>query len=174
MDQNALCQSDCSIFKWMKSPKQINKIAWFFACWYQFKNIKFWSTVFLIGVAKNACGQSGYELSISQEWTVEINWFFAWYYKFRKAKSCFNDFRWACLLDHDILKSSVFKIEFMNWDDFLHADAIIVMQIFLLDWYPNLYLWLLNAGVHFSWTCFSLSSLWHLILLLFWIKSEPV
>ena len=158
----------------MKSPKQINKIAWFFACWYQFKNIKFWSTVFLIGVAKNACGQSGYELSISQEWTVEINWFFAWYYKFRKAKSCFNDFRWACLLDHDILKSSVFKIEFMNWDDFLHADAIIVMQIFLLDWYPNLYLWLLNAGVHFSCTCFSLSSLWHLILLLFWIKSEPV
>ena len=95
MGQNAVCQSDCSVFKWTKSLEQINEIAWFFACWYQFKKNKFWSITFLVGMAKNECGQSGYEtlkLNVSQEWTVEINWFFAWCYKFRKAKSWFNDF----------------------------------------------------------------------------------
>ena len=95
MGQNALCQSDCTIYKITKSPEQINKIAWFSACWDQFKKIKFWSMIFLVGMVKNGCGQSGYEtlkLNVSQEWTVGINWFFPWCYRFRNAKSCFNDF----------------------------------------------------------------------------------
>ena len=48
-----------------------------------------------MGMAKNGCGQSGYEtlkLNLSKEWTLGTNWFFAWCNKSRKAKSCFNDF----------------------------------------------------------------------------------
>ena len=77
MDKNALCQSDCSIFTKMKSQEQINQIAWFFAYWYQFKKIKF-SSMFWVGMVKNASSQSGYEtlkFSITQEWALEINWF---------------------------------------------------------------------------------------------------
>ena len=76
----SLWQSDCSIFKWMKSPEQINDIASFFACWYQFKKIKFSLITFLLRMAKNGCGQSGYKplkLNVSREWAVERNWFFA-------------------------------------------------------------------------------------------------
>ena len=72
MGQNALCWSDCRT----KSPEQMNEIAWFFACWDQFKKIKFWSTVFWVGVVKNGFGQSGYKilkLNVSQEWIVRIN-----------------------------------------------------------------------------------------------------
>ena len=79
----------------MKSPEQINETAWFFACWEQLKNNNFWPIIFLVGMVKNACRQSGYKtrkLNVSQEWILGINWFFAWCYKFRKAKSCFDDF----------------------------------------------------------------------------------
>ena len=61
------------------------------------KNKRNWSFIWL-GMAKDGCGQSGYEtlkLNGSQEGAVGINWFFAWCYKFRRAKSCFNDFRVA-------------------------------------------------------------------------------
>ena len=78
MGQNSLSQSDCSIFKWTKSPEQINEIALFFACWYQFKKEKIWWINFPVGMTKNGCGQSGYEtlkLKVTQEWTVGKNWF---------------------------------------------------------------------------------------------------
>ena len=77
--QNALCQSDCSIFKRTKSPEQINEITWYFACWYQFKKIKFWLIIFWVEMVENVCGQSGYEtlkLNVSQQWKFGTNWFF--------------------------------------------------------------------------------------------------
>ena len=41
-----LYQSVCSISKWTKSLEQINEIAWFFGCQYQFKKVKLWSIIF--------------------------------------------------------------------------------------------------------------------------------
>ena len=95
MDQNVLFQSDCSIYKRTKSLKQMNEIAWFFACWEQFKEIKFWLITFGVRMVRYGCGQPGYKalkLNVSQEWIVKINWFFAWCYKFSKAERYFNDF----------------------------------------------------------------------------------
>ena len=40
MDQKALSQSDCRIFKSIISPEQIDKIALFFACRYKVTTIK--------------------------------------------------------------------------------------------------------------------------------------
>ena len=42
MDQNALGQSDCRIFKSTISLEQNNQKAWFLACWYKFMEIKIW------------------------------------------------------------------------------------------------------------------------------------
>ena len=59
MGQNALCHSNCTIFKRMKSPERINVIDTFFG-----------------GMTKNSCGQSDYEtlkLNVYQERKVEIN-----------------------------------------------------------------------------------------------------
>ena len=42
MGQNALGQSDCSIFKSTISLEQNNKKAWFFACWHRFMEIRSW------------------------------------------------------------------------------------------------------------------------------------
>ena len=93
--QNALCQSDCSIFKWTKCPEQINEADWFCAGGYQFKRMKLWSIIFWVGMGQNRCDQSGFKnlkLNVSQEWPIETNLFFKWCWKFRKTKSCFNDF----------------------------------------------------------------------------------
>ena len=75
MSQSALCQSDCSIFKWTKSSEQTNETVCFLASWYQFKQIKFWSIILWVGMAKKRCGQSNYEilkLNVSKERTVGI------------------------------------------------------------------------------------------------------
>ena len=40
MDQNALSQSDCRIFKSAASPEEIDKIAQLFTCCYKFMKIK--------------------------------------------------------------------------------------------------------------------------------------
>ena len=42
MNQNALGQSDCRIFKSNISLKQNDEKVWFFACWYKFTEIKSW------------------------------------------------------------------------------------------------------------------------------------
>ena len=97
MGQNALCQSDCSIFKRTKSPEEINKIAWFFAC----QEMKFWSIIFWLEMAKNGCSQSGYEtlkLNVSQEWTVEIN----------VSQECTVGINWFL---HDATDSGKFKVD---------------------------------------------------------------
>ena len=49
MNQNALSQSDSSIFTSAMSPEQLDEIVWFFACWYKFMKIK--SLLKIFGVA---------------------------------------------------------------------------------------------------------------------------
>ena len=49
--------------------------------------------LFELDMVNNGCAQSGYAyliLTVSQEWTDEINWFFARWYKSMKAKLSFN------------------------------------------------------------------------------------
>ena len=59
----------------------------------------------------------------------------------------------------------------MNWADFLHANRN--AMIFLLDWYPTQYIWLLNVGGSMQLYWFFLWSLRYVRLLLLWIKSQP-
>ena len=61
MAQNAFSQSDCRIFKLAISLEQIDEKAWFFACWYRFKEIKIgweilWQALSKVGVATLVSG----------------------------------------------------------------------------------------------------------------------
>ena len=90
--QNPLSQSDCMIFEWTISPKQIEKTTSFLACWCKFTKLKVesWLKIFCLDMVKNGYGQSSLstlKFFISQEWTNGINWFFACCYKFMQIKS---------------------------------------------------------------------------------------
>ena len=105
------------------SLEQICEIAWFFACWYKFNQIKSWLQNFWMGVVKNGCSQSGHDtlkLTVSQEWIDGMIWFFTCWYKFRKAKSYFTDFSVSLVknghghLLYETLKSAEWVYE-LNW-----------------------------------------------------------
>ena len=52
------------------------ELTYFFACWYNFMKINL--KVLGVGMVKNGCGQScngTLKLTVSEEWTDEINWF---------------------------------------------------------------------------------------------------
>ena len=88
----------------------------FFACWYNFMEIKGWLKNIGVGMVKNGCDHSWprtLKLTVSQEEINVINWFFTCGYKSREAKSYFNNF-WlvmvkngCALLGHRTLKSAV-------------------------------------------------------------------
>ena len=65
MSQTVLSQTDCWIFSLIISPEQINKIAWFYACWYKFTKIRSWSKKFWVDMVKNRHSLSGHR---TQEW----------------------------------------------------------------------------------------------------------
>ena len=95
MGQNALNQSDCSIFKLTTSLEQNDEKAWFFAYWCRFIEIKSWLKNIGVGMVKNGCGHSvlrTLKLAVCQGKMNEINWFLVCWYKFIKAKSYFNNF----------------------------------------------------------------------------------
>ena len=62
MGQNALGQSDYTIFKSTISLEQNDEKAWFFACWYKFMDNRSWLKKIEVGIVKNWCGYS------------ELNW----------------------------------------------------------------------------------------------------
>ena len=59
MSQNVLGPSDCKIFKSTISLKQNDEKVWFFACWYNFVEIKSWLKNIGIGMVINVCAHSG-------------------------------------------------------------------------------------------------------------------
>ena len=64
-----------------------NVINLFFACWHNFMKINL--KVLGACMVKNGCGQScdgTLKLTVSEEWTDEINWFFACCYRFITVK----------------------------------------------------------------------------------------
>ena len=76
--QNALNQSDCSIFKLTVSLEQNDENAWFFAYWCRFIEIKSWLKNIGVGMVKNGCGHSGLrtlKLAVSQEGINGVSWF---------------------------------------------------------------------------------------------------
>ena len=78
MGQNALDQSDYSIFKLTISLEQNNEKAWFFAYWCRFIEIKIWLKNIGVGMVKNRCSQSGLrtlKLALSQELVNGVSWF---------------------------------------------------------------------------------------------------
>ena len=74
--QNALSQSDCSIFKSIISPEQIDEIVVFFACWHKFTKIKSWWKIFCLGSVKRECGEQydlwTLKLPVFQKWTEQM------------------------------------------------------------------------------------------------------
>ena len=93
--QNALDQSDCSIFKLTISLEQNDEKAWFFGYWYRFIEIKSLLKNIGMGMVKNGCGHSvlrTLKLAVCQGKMNEINWFWVCWYKCMKAKSHFNNF----------------------------------------------------------------------------------
>ena len=78
MDQNAVGQSDCRIFKLTISAECTNEKAWFFACWYRLMEIKSWLKNIGVGRVNNGCGHSGLKtlkLALSQKGICGKNWF---------------------------------------------------------------------------------------------------
>ena len=78
MDQNALDQSDCSIFKLTISPEQNDEKAWFFAYWCIFIETKSWLKNIGVGMVKDGCGHSGLrtlKLAVPQEGTNGVSGF---------------------------------------------------------------------------------------------------
>ena len=74
MSQNALDQSDCSIFKLTISLEQNGEKAWFFAYWCRLIEIKSWLKNIGVGMVKNECGHSGLRTlksAVSQEWIIK-------------------------------------------------------------------------------------------------------
>ena len=58
MCQNALGQSNCRSFKFLVHQEQKDELAWFFACWYKFIEIKIWLKYIRLGIVKNESGHS--------------------------------------------------------------------------------------------------------------------
>ena len=82
MDQNALCQSDCRIFKLTISPEENDEKAWFFAYWFKLMEIKSCLKNVGVGVVKSGCGlscQSTLKMAISQKRGNGINWFLVYW-----------------------------------------------------------------------------------------------
>ena len=78
MGQNALDQSDFSIFKLTISLEQNDEKAYFFAYWYRYTESKSWLKNIGVGLVKNGCGHSvlrTLKLAICQGKMSEINWF---------------------------------------------------------------------------------------------------
>ena len=78
MSQNALDQSDCSIFKLTISLEESDEKTWFFAYWCRFTEIKSWLENIGIAVIKNGCGYFGLrtlKLALSQEGITGVSWF---------------------------------------------------------------------------------------------------
>ena len=78
MGQNALDQSDCSIFKLTISLEQNDEKARFFVYWSRFIEIKGWLKSVGVGLVKNGCGYSGLrtlKLDVFQEGINEVSWF---------------------------------------------------------------------------------------------------
>ena len=78
MGQNALDQSDCSIFQLTVSLEQNDEKAWTFAYWCRFIEIKSWLKNIGLSIAKNGCGYSGLrtlKLAVSQEGIYGVSWF---------------------------------------------------------------------------------------------------
>ena len=79
MGQNAVDQSDCSIFNLTISLEENDEKAWFFAYWCRFTEIKSWLKNIVVGVIKNGYGHSGLrtlKLAVSQEVINRVSWFF--------------------------------------------------------------------------------------------------
>ena len=90
MAQNALGQLDFGIFKSSVSLEQNDEIAWFFACWYKFMEIKSWLNNIKIGFDEKWVWplqpqDSQTKLAVSQEGISGMNGYFACWYKFKKA-----------------------------------------------------------------------------------------
>ena len=92
--------------------------------------------IFLLGMVKNGCGQSGHrnpKLTVSQKWTDGINRFFPCWYKFRKVKSWFNNFYLGIVKNghglsvHETLKSALSweGIYELSWFFNADSDAIV-------------------------------------------------
>ena len=83
MCQNVLGPSDCRIFKSTISLEQNDEKVWFFACWYNFVEIKSWLKNIGISVVINVCAHSGcrnLKLTVSQIVTNGINWLLLFWY----------------------------------------------------------------------------------------------
>ena len=133
---------------------KISEIAWFFACWYKFTEIKSWLKNFGVGMVRNGCGQSGHgtlKLTVSQEGIDGMNWFFAYWCKVRKAKSEFNDF-WVNRVQLYVWPFSswdlkiCFILRMSLWIEWFSASSLWCSN-FRLDQHRTLYFWLLKASL---------------------------
>ena len=120
MDENALNQSDCSIFKLTISLEQNHEKAWFFAYWCRFIEIKSWLKNIGMGIVKNGCGHSGLrtlKLALCQEGINGVSWFVVCWQKFRKCKSSEMVRNGRGLLGLETPKSAVSQewIDEMSW-----------------------------------------------------------
>ena len=95
MVKNGCDQSGLWTLKLILFQEWSDGVNWFFACWYNFSQIKNWLKIFWVSMVKNACGQSGdqtLKLTLSGEWTDGIHWFFACWYMITKIKSWSKNF----------------------------------------------------------------------------------
>ena len=82
------------------SQERTDGTNWFFACWYNFTQIKRWLKIFGVSVVKTGCGQSGHgtlKLTVFEEWTDGIYKviFYMLIHDHQKLKADQEFFGWA-------------------------------------------------------------------------------
>ena len=123
IDQNALSQSDCRVFKSTIPREQIYETVSFFACFCKFLKIKSWLKLFWLGMVKSRCNQSGLwtlKVIVSGEWTDRINWCFACWYKFIQIIRCLIIF-WGGIMVKSMSRWS--KLLFACWWKFRKTNS---------------------------------------------------
>ena len=114
--QNGCGQFCLWILKLTLSEEWIDGVCWYFACWYNFTQIKRWLEIFGVSMLKNECGKSGggtLKLTVSEEWTHGINWFFSCWYMVTKDKN------WSKLFWVGLVKNGCGQSDHRNqkWTD---------------------------------------------------------
>ena len=130
MFKNEYGQSGIWTLKLTVCQERADRANWFFACWYNFTQIKRWLKMFGASLVKNGCGQSGdgtLKLTISEEEIDEINWFFACWCLITKIKSWSKNF-WVGMVKngcgqsgHESKMNRWHKVIFSCWYEFRKA-----------------------------------------------------
>ena len=129
MVENKCGQPGLWTLKLTVSQQRDDETNWFFACFYNFTQIKGWLKVFGVNMVKNRFGQSGegtLKFTVSEEWTDGMYKliFYMLMHDHQKLKADQKFFRWVWpVWSRDSKMSSWSKVIFSCWYEFRKAKS---------------------------------------------------